>query len=129
MAVVEDVVVIDASVALAFLRKERSGEAALPFLMSGVMSAVNYAEVAQRFWRDGQDARPLLDELDRTGLIVVPAERAVALIAGELALQSKDLSLADRFCLAEAINRNLPILTADRPWRNLALPVEVKFLR
>jgi ribonuclease VapC len=124
-------IVIDASAALAYLRKEIGGELAEPFLASGIMSAVNYAEVVQRFWRSGEDPQQYLYILERSGLKVVAPDMAVAKIAGDLErlTKSKGVSLGDRFCIAEAMQRNLPVLTTDRPWSDLALPIEVKRLR
>jgi ribonuclease VapC len=131
MAVASKNVVVDSSAALAFLRTEPGGELALPFLASGIMSAVNFAEVVQRFWRDGHDPEPYLDALSKTGLTVVAAEISVAHMAGALERQTKPwgLSLADRFCLAEALHRGLPVVTTDRPLSELNLGIEIKRLR
>ncbi len=131
MAVASKNVVVDASAALAFLRNEPGGELAPPFLASGMMSAVNYAEVVQRFWRDGQDPEAYLKTLAETGLTIVAAEMSVARAAGELERQTKrlGLSLADRFCLAEALQRKLPVVTTDRPFSELNLGIEIKCLR
>jgi ribonuclease VapC len=95
------------------------------------MSAVNYAEVVQRFWRDGQDPEPYLDSLAKTGLTIVAAEMSVAHLAGDLERRTKrlGLSLADRFCLAEAFHRRLPVVTTDRPFSELNLGIEIKRLR
>jgi PIN domain nuclease of toxin-antitoxin system len=124
-------IVIDASAALAFVRKEPGGARAPSFLAVGIMSAVNHAEVAQRFWRENVDPRPYLDELSNIGLLVVATERETAEIAGEIIRQTSPfgVSLADRICLAEAIRRKLPVLTADRPWAKLGLSIDVHQLR
>ena len=37
--------------------------------------------------------------------------------------------LADRCCLALAVIRRLPVLTADRVWRHLSLDVVIKLIR
>ncbi|WP_017747743.1 hypothetical protein [Scytonema hofmannii] len=39
------------------------------------------------------------------------------------------LSLGNRSCLALAIARNLPVLTADTAWTNLSLSVEIQTIR
>jgi ribonuclease VapC len=131
MAVASKEVVVDSSAALAFLRQEPGGELAPPLLACGIMSAVNYAEVVQRFWRDGQDPEPYIDSLAKTGLTIVAAEMSVAHLAGDLERRTRrlGLSLADRFCLAEAFLRRLPVVTTDRPFSELNLGIEIKRLR
>jgi len=44
-------------------------------------------------------------------------------------IRGDGLSLADRACLALAISRDLPVITADRAWARLGLPVEVVLTR
>jgi ribonuclease VapC len=39
------------------------------------------------------------------------------------------LSLADRTCLAPAIERQAPLLTADRAWADLDLRMEIRLVR
>lgn len=39
------------------------------------------------------------------------------------------LSLADRACLALAIENKAPVLTADKAWAKINLKVKLKFLR
>jgi PIN domain nuclease of toxin-antitoxin system len=41
----------------------------------------------------------------------------------------KGLSLADRACLALGQQLNLPVITADRVWKELDLEVEVRLVR
>jgi len=104
---------------------------ALRQLPEALISAVNIAEVVQVIMRRGRDVDDDLALLAMTGVEIVDADADVARLAGELEHSTRqyDISLGDRFCLALAIRRNLPILTADRPWRNLVLPVSVNLLR
>jgi ribonuclease VapC len=39
------------------------------------------------------------------------------------------LSLGDRACLTLAIERNLSVLTADRAWAGLGLPIDIHLIR
>jgi PIN domain nuclease of toxin-antitoxin system len=39
------------------------------------------------------------------------------------------LSLADRACLALAMERELPVLTADRAWSGLDITLEIRVVR
>ncbi len=39
------------------------------------------------------------------------------------------LSLGDRACLALAMERKLPVLTADRAWKSLRVGVEIRVIR
>jgi len=39
------------------------------------------------------------------------------------------LSLGDRACLAFGIQTGLPVLTGDRTWKELGLPVEIELIR
>jgi PIN domain nuclease of toxin-antitoxin system len=123
--------VVDASAALAFLLGEAGQEVVGPLLSGGLMSAVNLAEVAQRCWRLGQDPIPFVDRLADEGLRVVDADMLAARLAADLERLTKPygLSLADRFCLALALDRSMPVLTADRPFQSLGLPVKVLLIR
>jgi PIN domain nuclease of toxin-antitoxin system len=124
-------IVIDASSALAFLLRERGWQDAAPFFAIGVMSAVNYAEVVQRVRRAGGNPDRCLSLLLNEGIAMVEADLVTAHAAGELEAltRSQGISLADRFCLALAMQRRCPVLTTDKAWKNLQLAVEVKFLR
>jgi ribonuclease VapC len=124
-------IVIDASCALAFLLRETGWRNAPAFFAIGVMSTVNYAETVQRVRRTGGDSDLCLPALCSEGLLIVEADLATAHAAGELEslTRSRGISLADRFCLALAMQRKCPVLTADRPWKDLQLPVEIRFLR
>jgi PIN domain nuclease of toxin-antitoxin system len=123
--------VIDASAALAFLLAERGADEVAPHLGAGWMSAVNVAEVAQRCWRLGRDSEPYLDRLLVAGVRFAETDLLAARLAADLERITRPygLSLADRFCLALAMDRSLPILTADRPFGRLGLPLAIVLIR
>jgi PIN domain nuclease of toxin-antitoxin system len=125
------VIVLDASAMLAFMFREAGHavvEAALP---SVCMSTVNLAEVLARFVRDGHSAATVWDHLSNTGIEWVPFTEAQSRIAADLVTTTASigLSLADRACLALAIDRQLPTLTADRAWAQADVGVEVRMIR
>lgn len=39
------------------------------------------------------------------------------------------MSVGDRLCVALAMREGVPVLTADRRWREAPLPVEVVYIR
>ena len=123
--------VIDASAALAFLLGERGSEVVTPRLPGGLISAVNLAEVAQRCWRLGHDPTPFVDRLTDAGLRVADADTLAARLAADLEQLTRPygLSLADRFCLALALDRSAPVLTSDRPFLQLGLPIPIILIR
>ena len=69
--------------------------------------------------------------LSRYGLQVAAFDGELAERTGALRPQTKafGLSLGDRACLALAQSLALPVLTADRTWKDLDLSIEVQLLR
>jgi ribonuclease VapC len=124
-------IVIDASSALAFLLREPGWRNAPQYFARGIMLSVNYAEVVQRARRYGGNGDLCEPALRGQGLAFVDADMATAHAAGELeaVTRGRGVSLADRFCLAFAMQRNCPVLTTDRPWKELGLPVDLRMLR
>jgi PIN domain nuclease of toxin-antitoxin system len=131
MALAQAEHVVDASAVLAFLLAEPGAEKVAPHLGAAWMSSVNVAEVAQRCWRLGRDPDPYLDRLFAAGLRVADADLLAARLAADLERTTRPygLSLADRFCLALGLDRSLPVLTADRPFASLGLPLTIVLIR
>ena len=128
-------VVLGTSALLASMLDEPGGHAVAAILGSGVpllMSAVNLAEaVGKLARRHGITAEGAKDRVLALGIEVVPfgAEQAVEVGALEPALRGRDVSLGDRACLVLARVRELPVVTADRPWASLDIGVEVRLIR
>ena len=103
-------------------------------LESGVpclISAVNLAEVTPKLVDRGaslDDVRLALNEFE---LRVEPFDADAALRSGDLRRLTAraGLSLGDRACLELAIRRQLPVVTADRVWMSLDLPVTIILAR
>lgn len=82
------------------------------------MSSVNLSEVLGRFARDRHDPTLVGRRIRETGLEIVPFDAEDAVLAANLRQQTDTLglSLGDRACLALAMARGIPALTADRAW-------------
>jgi ribonuclease VapC len=122
--------VIDSSALLAYLRAEPGAETIRDQLSQCLVSSVIYAETLGKAATLGMD-RHLIDRaLMRTGLRVVEADAETARKVADLfELSRQRISLAGRFCLALALERNLPVITGDRIWQDLGLDLEVRLFR
>lgn len=118
--------VLDASAVLAFLFGEPGGHAALAAFPAGLLSVVNAVEVMSKARRDGVAPEVTLSKLQRLGLTLVDANSEQAVRSAALA-SIADLSLGDRFCIALAQARGVPVVTADRIWaaHDFGVPVEL----
>lgn len=126
-------IVLDTSAVLAWLFQEAGADQVLPVLEagSGIMSSVNYAELAGKLTDQGMPVEIIRETLFDLELEIVDFDAAQAFESGILRTVSKacGLSLGDRACLALAIIKKLPVLTADRIWLNVPVPIEVRSIR
>lgn len=122
---------LDTSAVLALLFGEAGAETVAERGAGGVMSAVSYSEALAKA---GNREAPL-DTIHRMVASlqwsIVPFDELIAYQAASLRGPTRRLnySFADRACLATAVARRLPVLTADRRWADLDLGVEVVLLR
>ena len=121
-------VVLDASALIAMLKGERGAAKVAAGIAGARVSSVNYAEVVSHFIHAGMPERQVDAMLDPLPLTVVPADKALAQIAGRMraATAEAGLSLGDRFCLALAHRDGLSAWTSDQNWKKVADAVEVK---
>jgi PIN domain nuclease of toxin-antitoxin system len=124
-------IALDASAFLAFLFRERGHEKVGAFMDQACLSTVNLTEVLGRFVMDGHDAFTVLERLAASGLEITPFSATDAALAASLLPKTKrvGLSLGDRACLALAIARRIPALTADRTWLKLDLDIKIELIR
>jgi PIN domain nuclease of toxin-antitoxin system len=125
------VFVLDASALLALLFGELGHDRVAVAADHASVSTVNLAEVLTRFARDGYPVAAVLQRLETYAIEWVPFDDAHAAEVATLWPQTRraGLSLADRACLALALDRGLPVLTADRAWAGLGLPLEIQLIR
>lgn len=123
--------VIDSSVILAFLNREPGWERAESEIDGGVVSSLVYAEVVTRLTLAGTSMQQIDDLWSELQILVEPFDSARARRAGLLvqATARRGLSLADRACLALALELGVAAVTADRAWTQVDLGVEVRLIR
>lgn len=123
--------VLDASVVIAGLQRERGGVQARQAFPGSLLSAVNATEVVQRLVHLGHTEAAVRLSLNALPCQIVAFDLPQAIVAGELRrqTQSQGLSLGDRACLALAKLRGLPAITADRAWAAVDAGVEIVLIR
>jgi len=123
--------ILDASAVLAYLHQEQGWKTVQSVIGKSYIGAVNWSEVAQKIKQKGMDIETVRSLLEELGLTIIPFPVEQAELAANLWDSGKafGLSLADRACLALAMQQKSPVFTADKVWAKLQLDIEIHLLR
>ena len=124
--------VLDASAVLALVHDEPGADQVANALSGSTLSAVNLTEVVGKLVDADVEAQQLRTLLVSAGVTIKPFGADDAELAGALrsVVGGRALSLGDRCCLAVAVRSDPPeVLTGDRAWAELDLPVRVVLFR
>ena len=126
-----DKIVFDSSAILALLKMEQGHEIVAENLERAIVSSVNFSEVVTVLDRKGFGQEQVIKSLKETFLHIEDFDTEQAIVAARLdeITKAHGLSFGDRACLALAKSKNLPVLTADKVWKELELSVEVQLIR
>jgi ribonuclease VapC len=125
-------IVLDASALLAALNREAGSEQLTPQLLNdAVACTVNLAEVQGKLVDHGISSDAAWQATLSAVGEAVPFSAEHAKIAGSLITHTRPLglSLADRACLALALELKAPVYTADRSWKHLKIGIRIHVIR
>ena len=124
-------VVLDSTAVLAVLFDEPGAGSVIDMLQDSLLSSVSLAEIHSRLLANGNPSAQAWNRLLSLGFEVVPFSDEQARLAGEFVLllgelpgnsRPQRLSLAERACLALALERDATVYTTNRAWKNMPKP-------
>ena len=124
-------VLLDSSALLALIHREKGSEVVETFLGRACMSAVNYAETLSKLTEKGVPDHEAVSVVEGLLQEIIPFDTRCATFTARLRQETKGLglSLGDRACLATAEAHKLEVVTADKVWAKLKVPIKLKLIR
>ncbi|MCR4277670.1 MAG: PIN domain-containing protein [Candidatus Berkelbacteria bacterium] len=122
---------LDSSALIAYVNDEPGGEQLAKFLNEPLaISAVNLAETILKLRRLFPGKTFGVETFRKLQLKILPFSQSdLKACVDNFSGNEKDISLADKVCLATAAARHCSVITADRSWTKLELPIEVICIR
>ncbi|MGI4947006.1 MAG: type II toxin-antitoxin system VapC family toxin [Janthinobacterium lividum] len=120
--------VLDASALLALLLGEPGAAKVRAVLDGALVGAVNLAEIVSHYAKLGASRSDIEAMLAPLPVRIVPVDTGLSYEAGMLRPLTLPggLSLGDRYCLALAKREQVPAVTAERRWPDIAEAAGVK---
>ena len=124
-------VVFDASTVLAILKNETGADVVIEHARGAMLSSVNLVEVRSKLFEIVSDVDAVIANLDRLAIVIMPFTATQAKIAADLwpVVKGKNVSIADRVCLALAIDQAATLWTGDTDWVTLGLDLDIRLFR
>lgn len=124
--------VVDSSVVIAYFLGKNGENNARKYINNAVISSVNYTEIISRLYQKTDISfEEIIQKLEALNFNVMLYDRAQAISAAQLhaSTRSHGLSYGDCACLALALEKELPAVTADKEWTELDIDTEVICIR
>jgi PIN domain nuclease of toxin-antitoxin system len=123
--------VLDASALLASIYEEKGKLIVDRYSENAIISTVNITEVIEQLIRTGSEVSAIEEIVRKFSIKRIDYNEEHAFIAARLREPTKKLglSLGDRACLALAITEKLPVLTADKAWKDIKVGVKIQVIR
>lgn len=124
-------IVLDASALLAVLLDEPGADKVVPIMSGAELSAVNLGEILTKVAERGGAPEEARRQIESFGMKISAFEGGDAAAVAALRAQTRHLGLSfgDRACLALALSRGFPVMTADTEWAKLDLGIDIRLIR
>mgnify|MGYP000430348708 CR=1 FL=1 len=122
---------LDSSAFIAYVFNERGANETYKYFYNSVISSVIYCEFISLMIEKGFSIDEAREIVDSFGIEIIDFDEQQAIIAAEISnkTKSKDLSLGALVCLALAMVKKIPVVTADKIWSKLDIGVDMKLIR
>ena len=119
--------ILDSSAVLALIHHEPGGEKVRDIIKYSHLSTVNFSEIINKLYYYKFSIREVEEIIKQLKINLINFDKKIAIDTGKLIFLYKNLGLSLGYCacIATAILNKFDIVTADKIWLKLDLPVKV----